>query len=223
MKLLITGFGPFPGVPDNPSANLARRVGRTLSSAGHNGVTATTAILPTEWRALPRMLEPLGARLTPDLIIHFGLHERARSFHIEQRARNLAATRPNTRGENSANRKISRFAPDALDSPLCASSIAAKLRRRGLPAVSSYDAGDYLCNMAYFLSLARGRTAAAATPVLFVHIPSLERVGLTSHGIFDGGLAAAESAIHQVRRLRRVGAPKTRHMAPDLRISGINP
>lgn len=223
MKLLITGFGPFPGVPDNPSKNLARRVGRTLSSASHNQVTATTAVLPTEWRALPRILEPLSARLAPDLIIHFGLHERARSFHIEQRAHNLAAARPDAQGEISANGRISRFAPDALESPLCASSIAAKLRRRGLPAESSYDAGDYLCNMAYFLSLARGRTAAAQTPVLFVHIPLPERVGLTSHKIFDGGLAAAEGAIYQVRRLRRAAPAFNRYMAPDLLGSGINP
>ena len=32
--LLVTGFGPFPGMPRNPSETLARQVGRL----GRNGI-----------------------------------------------------------------------------------------------------------------------------------------------------------------------------------------
>jgi pyroglutamyl-peptidase len=50
--LLITGFGPFPGVPRNPSAALARRIG-ALARPKTGGIPVRVLILRTTYAAIP--------------------------------------------------------------------------------------------------------------------------------------------------------------------------
>ena len=218
LRALVTGFGPFPGVPDNPSGQLARRIARAMAQARsrRKNVSIATAVLPTEWRALPRHLDRLAARYRPDLTLHFGVHERAQDIHVEQQARNFTSQRPDALTQTPLSPVIARFAPAALASPLDGTSIAASLRRRGLRARVSNDAGDYLCNMAYFLSLARGRFTVRQRPALFVHIPPLEPTEPNADWLLEAGLTVLDQAIHQTRKnLRRAGARPT-GLAPEL-------
>src|ERR1044071_7316198 len=95
-RVLITGFGPFPGVPENPSGWLAEALTeRWLSAEPHRHIRAR--ILPTEWEAtalMPRLCETLQ----PDVMLHFGVCAQAKGFRIEHSAHNRVAARADARG-----------------------------------------------------------------------------------------------------------------------------
>lgn len=172
--VLITGFGPFPGVPRNPSSALAAELAR-LAARALPGYTFRCASLPTSWAAAPLMVQDLVSACTPVLLVHFGVARRARGFVIETRARNLQAASPDVAGERAPDARIAGDGPAALASTLPCGLIYERLRRRGLPVVLSRDAGTYLCNAVLYRSLAWARTAPAAGRLPhcgFIHVPA---------------------------------------------------
>jgi pyroglutamyl-peptidase len=165
-RILITGFGPFPGAAENPSAWLAP----ALASAAPSGWRVRSDVLPTEWDAVaaraPRLLE----KHRPRFIVHFGLSKSARGFRIERSAHNVLARREDACGALPAMRSVLDFGAARLDTSISAASLARYLRSHRLPASASRSAGAYLCNYLYYLSLqwAKAQTACDA---IFVHLP----------------------------------------------------
>ena len=168
-RLLVTGFGPFPGIPRNPSAEIARRVAasprwRTLN------VAARCLILPTTYAALDERLGPALDHEAPDAVLMIGVAGRSRRVRIERRALNRASPLlPDAVGQYPGGLTLGKgpmtrgMVPRGLGtSP---AQLRATLRRHAVPCGISRDAGRYLCNAAYY------RALAAPFPVLFVHIP----------------------------------------------------
>lgn len=164
MKVLITGFGPFPGVPRNPAGQAAIRLAR-LRRPALTGLQRTALVLPTEWSSLD-LLEDAISRLRPDAVFMLGVASRRRRFAIEARAVNAA------RGLDAARhrppRRLAAAGPSALNLKGNAPSLVHGLKAAGLAACLSRDAGRYLCNGAYYTALA---TTPAGVPVVFVHLP----------------------------------------------------
>src|SRR6185503_17433013 len=75
--VLITGFGPFPGVPVNATMQLVPELARAAARQ-FAGVRIATEVLATEWAAAPQRLDALLAEIEPDLVLHFGVSSRAR-------------------------------------------------------------------------------------------------------------------------------------------------
>jgi pyroglutamyl-peptidase len=170
-RVLLTGFGPFPGVADNPSAWLAETLAQR--PVGQFAAELHAEILPTEWQAaalMPRLYETLQ----PHVMIHFGVSERANAFRIERSAHNRASRRADAGAALPATGVIHAEGQDRLDTALPADRLSAHLRTCGLPAVASRSAGRYLCNFLYYHSLAWARRQADPRLVLFVHVPSLK-------------------------------------------------
>ena len=71
MRVLLTGFGPFPGVPFNPSAVLIKALAGRQRPA-FAGITRTTHIFATAYEAVDHDLPKLFAR-KPDIVLMFGL------------------------------------------------------------------------------------------------------------------------------------------------------
>src|SRR5215831_17988856 len=92
LRVLLTGFGPFPGAPFNPTASLvrllARRAGATLP-----GVRVAAHVFSTSYAAVDRELPILIARERPAVILMFGLAGRTRQLRIETCARNARSLR----------------------------------------------------------------------------------------------------------------------------------
>ena len=180
--VLITGFGPFPGVPVNATMELLPRLAR-LAPICFPDVRFTFEVLPTEWAAGPRRLHLLLQEVAPDLALHFGVSPRARGFEVEQRARNARAVTPDASGALPAGAAVC-VGPEYLPASLPVRHIVARLRRLGIAAFVSRDAGTYLCNAALYHSLASAKDAAkAGRRVGFVHIPAaLARPGGANRG-----------------------------------------
>jgi pyroglutamyl-peptidase len=169
--ILLTGFGPFPSVPENASSLLVPEV---AAKAGRlfRGFAVQAELIPTEWRAAEIRLSLLMTELKPVVALHFGVSSKAMGFVVEARGRNFASALSDAAGELPSDRCIAPGGPDYLPANLPAGLIVARLRRRGLPAFISRDAGAYLCNAVLYRSLDIVRRCGPMTRNGFIHIPS---------------------------------------------------
>src|SRR5712691_5718313 len=109
--ILITGFGPFPGAPHNPTGPLVRELARRRHPA-FAGVRRVAHVFRTSYEAVDRELPILLAREKPDALVMFGLAPRASHIRIETRARNVINLMvPDAEGRRLPASVIARAAP----------------------------------------------------------------------------------------------------------------
>ena len=167
-RVLLIGFGPFPGAPVNPSAALATALARRRRPA-FAGVERIAHVFATAYAAVDRELPKLFVA-KPDIVLIFGFAARRRALCVETRARNATSPLvPDVRGYRPSTAVIARGKPSARYGNAPFAQLVAAARARAFPARLSRDAGRYLCNYAYWraLQLTRGATPLVA----FVHIP----------------------------------------------------
>ena len=176
--ILLTGFGPFPGTPENLTARLvpelAQRAARRFR--GHDVVSH---IFPTEWAGAPRRLADLYAHHAPKLALHFGVSERATGFAIETTAHNRCASVADAANCLPSAPQIDSGGADSIATRLPADAIVARLHALHVPVTLSPDAGSYLCNTIFYRTLHHAAALPRAATAGFVHIPStLSDVGI---------------------------------------------
>lgn len=170
MRVLLAGFGPFPGAPLNPSAALAQKLARRRRPAVH-GLIRTAHVFDTSYACVDRDMPKLFAA-KPDIVLVFGLAGRRRQICIETRARNAVSVLfPDAGGRRPAIGIIEPGAPAALVGRAPFVRLLSAARARNLPVRLSRDAGRYLCNYAYWRALERAPNGRPL--VQFVHIPAL--------------------------------------------------
>jgi pyroglutamyl-peptidase len=176
MRILITGFGPFPGAPCNPTQPLVARLLR-LRRPALDDVELASHIFPVTYAAVDRELPQLLIKYRPQALLMFGLADRTSHVRIETRARNA----------------ITMLWPDADQTTVRKGSIAghadalmfgphtAKLLRAadgsGIDARSSRDAGSYLCNYLSWRAIEATRGDDGPRLAAFVHVPLIARDG----------------------------------------------
>ena len=170
-RVLLTGFGPFPGVPANPSGWLAETLAERWPLP-ESGGRIHARILATEWETAA-LLPHLCETLQPHVMIHFGVGEHAQTFRIEHSAHNRAAPRADATGALPASPVIFAEGAARLDTAFPAGALARHLKTSGVAAVTSHSAGHYLCNFLYYHSLDWALRQPTPPLVLFVHIPPL--------------------------------------------------
>jgi pyroglutamyl-peptidase len=165
--VLVTGFGPFPGVRINPTGRLMEMVSRRLAH-GFSGMTAHGGRLTVRYAMARVQLEALLADARPDAVLLFGLASRSRMVRVERHARRLdSPLHPDAGGAGGAAHARGSDLP--LTSTAALGPALAAIQRAGIRARISPSAGRYLCNAVYAAALER----AAGRPVLFVHVPWL--------------------------------------------------
>jgi pyroglutamyl-peptidase len=168
--LLITGFGPFPGVRVNPTARLAMMVAERMRQ---RGARACSLVLPTSYtQGLPLLSSSL-AEIRPAAVLMLGLAARSAHVRVERFARDGASpTSPDAGGRlpgKSQGRSHITLSPLPHRSTAALVPALAALQRCGVPSRLSHTAGRYLCNAAYALALRE--MSGSDVPVLFVHVP----------------------------------------------------
>jgi pyroglutamyl-peptidase len=174
ITILVTGFGPFPGAPFNPTTPLVRRLAR-LRRPALAEVTLLPHIFPTSYEAVDRDLPKLILRYRPDALLMFGLAPRAKTIRVETRARNAASILPDAGGASPRRHNVEAGAPATLMLPAPARRLLGAVRAARLPATLSHDAGGYLCNYLAWQAaeLARGPRGPRLTT--FIHVPNIWR------------------------------------------------
>lgn len=168
--ILLTGFGPFPGVADNASQRFVPKLGH-LAARRFSAHRVVARILPTEWEKAPNRLRDLYERERPKLVLHFGVSPQASSYVIETVAHNTCKATADAIGAMPHDNVVVRGGPDALKSRFPAEEIKARLLALKIPAVLSEDAGGYLCNTILYRSLIYAEQISAPEAVGFLHIP----------------------------------------------------
>lgn len=168
LDLLVTGFGPFPGVRINPTTRLAKLVEARLR---HSGLRVGSAILETSYAAglpaLGRQIDAAG----PKAILLLGVAARARHVRVELFARGRSnPLHPDATGRTQAGAERGVGLPKLTTARPQAA--LAQLRRFGIKSRLSPSAGRYLCDASYATALRH--PAMAGCPVLFVHVPWLK-------------------------------------------------
>src|SRR5258708_38900765 len=114
LSILITGFGPFPGAPFNPTGVLAEELARRRHPAFAN-VRRIAHVFRVSYEAVDRDLPALIAREKPQAFVMFGLAGRTKHVRIETLARNvLTRFVPDADGQIPAAATIVSGAPVAL-------------------------------------------------------------------------------------------------------------
>ena len=174
LRISITGFGPFPGAPFNPTGPLVARLLR-LRRPAFGEVELSGHIFPVTYKAVDCELPELLAQHRPHALLMFGLASRTPYVRIETRARNAVTTLwPDADHARIRKGSIAGGADARMLGPHTAKLLRAA-RATGLDARASRDAGSYLCN--YLSWRALEATASDSGPRLaaFVHVPPLAR------------------------------------------------
>ncbi|HRJ26688.1 MAG TPA: hypothetical protein PLO61_04145 [Fimbriimonadaceae bacterium] len=151
MRWLISGFGPFLDVLDNPSARLAR------------SVSDEPAILDVSFAAAEEQVE----QARRDGVTHWlmlGVKSQAQNLCVELYGRNLIGKSPDVRGEVRGPGPIHPAGPSILASSLFARDEVLRPQRSWN---LSSSAGSYLCNFLLYTCLERAPEIQAG----FVHVP----------------------------------------------------
>jgi len=208
LRILITGFGPFPGAPYNPTQPLVARLTR-LRRPALDDVELSSHIFPVTYTAVDRELPLALAKHKPHALLMFGLAGRTGYLRIETRARNAvtmlwpdAAQTRSRKGSITGGADAQRFGPHT-----------AKLLRAatatGIDARASRDAGSYLCNYLSWRAIEAIDAGNGPRLAAFIHIPPLARSGdarrkgfprITLEELVDAGEAMLMELVRLVRR-----------------------
>jgi pyroglutamyl-peptidase len=172
--ILVTGFGPFPVAPFNPTGPLVQRMARLWRPA-LAGVKIIPHVFPTTYAAVDRDLPKLLAKHKPDALLMFGLAPRAKTIRIETRARNTVSLLPDAGGIALRRLTIAAGGPAALAMPAPARRLLAAVRAAGVPATLSRDAGRYLCNYLCWRAAEAAGKKGGPRLAVFVHVPKIAR------------------------------------------------
>jgi pyroglutamyl-peptidase len=176
LRILVTGFGPFPGAPYNPTQPLVARLLR-LRRPALGDVELSGHIFPVTYGAVDRQLPELLTKHRPQALLMFGLASRTPYVRIETRARNAVTTLwPDADHTRVRKGSIAGGADAMTFGPHTAKLLRAAVGT-GIDARASRDAGSYLCN--YLSWRAIEATCGDTGPRLtaFVHVPPLARDG----------------------------------------------
>jgi pyroglutamyl-peptidase len=175
--ILLTGFGPFPGAPFNPTGPLVEALARRPHS-DRCGIRRVSHVFETSYATVDRELPALLEREQPNVLIMFGLAQRSRHIRIETRARNVLAAVPDASGRRPAASVIAPGAPETLSLPAPTQRLLAAARSAGTTAALSSNAGGYLCNYLCWRACEAVERDHASNPTAlrlaaFVHVPNV--------------------------------------------------
>lgn len=209
LRILLTGFGPFPGAPYNPTQPLVTRL-MQLRRPALDDVELSSHIFPVTYAAVDRQLPDVLAKLKPDALLMFGLAARTPYLRIETRARNAVTMLwPDAANTRSSKRGIAGDADAMMFGPHTARLLRAA-RLTGIDARPSRDAGAYLCNYLSWRAIEKVR-AGGPKHAAFIHIPLLARGGdvrrrgaarITLEELVDAGEAMLLEMVALARKAR---------------------
>ncbi|KAF0697774.1 Aste57867_11567 [Aphanomyces stellatus] len=171
VTIIVTGFGKFGDVIDNPTTHLAKH----LTEDPHANSTTVLEVSAEGVRAaMQPMWDEAEASTETTVFVHFGVKRRATTIELEQVGYNIADFRmPDERGWVAQAEVIDATEGDSLQTHLPLDEILAACQAQGCNNMSiSTDPGRYICNYTYFLSLVHAKKRATKNQyALFVHVP----------------------------------------------------
>lgn len=171
--LLLTYFGPFPGVPVNPTVALAEGAVRALNTARPD-LNVITRELPVSYDGSSTALRAALKDVQPDALISLGVAVGRDVVSLEQVAINLdSAGIEDNDGDRRCDEPIVPGGREAYFSSLPVRASFERLRAAGEPVEISYTAGTYVCNHVFYEGQRISRELGLSIPAGFVHVPAI--------------------------------------------------
>jgi pyroglutamyl-peptidase len=167
-QALLTGYEPWGEMTSNPTMDVVgsyrgRKVGKT---------EIVTDVLPTSFRGSEEKIQELIDKYGPDIVLELGLGERRRKLKLEKRARNVHYAKvADNDGFRPRGGKILQRGPDMYYATMDMGYLNGRLNAEGIPARVSSDAGRYVCNSTYYMTLDRIHRSGMDAKAGFVHMP----------------------------------------------------
>ena len=207
LRILLTGFGPFPGAPYNPTQALVARLTR-LRRPAFTDVELSSYVFPVTYKAVDRELPLALQKHKPHALLMFGLAGRTGYVRVETRARNAvtmlwpdAAQTRARKGSIADGADAQRFGPHTA-------KLLRAAKATGLDARASRNAGSYLCNYLSWRAIEAVNADSGPRLAAFIHIPPLARGGATRRKGFpritpEELVDAGEAMLLEMARLAR--------------------
>ena len=171
--LLLTYFGPFPGVPVNPTVALAEGAVRALNTARPD-LRVVARELPVSYDGSSAALRAALQEVQPDALISLGVAVGRDVVSLEQVAINLdSAGIEDNDGDRRCDEPIVPDGREAYFSSLPVRASFERLRAAGEPVEISYTAGTYVCNHVFYEGQRITRELGLSIPAGFVHVPAI--------------------------------------------------
>lgn len=171
--LLLTYFGPFPGVPVNPTVALAEGAVRALNTARPD-LRVVARELPVSYDGSSTALRTALQDVQPDALISLGVAVGRDVVSLEQVAINLdSAGIEDNDGDRRRDEPIVPDGREAYFSSLPVRASYERLRAAGEPVEISYTAGTYVCNHVFYEGQRISRELGLSIPAGFVHVPAI--------------------------------------------------
>lgn len=174
LRMLVTGFGSFPGAPFNPTEPLVARLLR-LRRPSLSDIELIAHIFPVTYKDVDRELPELLTSHRPHALLMFGLASRTAHVRIETRARNAVTTLWPDAGRTKPRRGSIAGDDDAMMFGPHTEKLLRAALATGIDARISRDAGSYLCNYLSWRAIEATRRESGPRLAAFVHIPLFPR------------------------------------------------
>ncbi|XP_039090993.1 LOW QUALITY PROTEIN: pyroglutamyl-peptidase 1-like protein [Hyaena hyaena] len=142
-----------------------------LSTLGLNSdpeVELRVLQLPVDYREVKRRVTRIWEDLQPQLVVHVGLDASAKAIVLEQCAKNRGYWDADIRGFRPARGECLPDGPEVIASGVNMRAVRKRVAVEGVQVIYSRDAGRYICDYTYYLSLHHGNGRAA-----LIHVPPL--------------------------------------------------
>jgi pyroglutamyl-peptidase len=225
LRILITGFGPFPGAPFNPTMPLVKRLTR-LRRPAFDEVELIGHIFHVTYSTVDRELPGLIAQHRPQALLMFGLADRTAHLRIETRARNAVTTLFPDADRNRARKASIAAGVDALMFGPHTAKLLRAAASTGIDARASRDAGSYLCNYLSWRAIEATDKDNGPTLAAFAHVPPLargtasQRKGTTHRITLEELVDAGEAMLLELVRSTRHTLREHAWFSPGIRRVG---
>lgn len=181
MRALVTCFEPFGGDTENASLASVRAL---AARWGDEGLEVLVEVLPVVFDGTA--FDAAVARCAPDLVLCVGEAGGRTAITPEARAVNeMRARIPDNAGAQPDGEPVVAGAPEVREVRALAEAATDVLVAAGWAAITSDDAGRYVCNATAF------RAYGLEVPALFVHVPALRSAGEATVGAETSGSGEA--------------------------------
>ncbi|XP_002731379.1 pyroglutamyl-peptidase 1-like [Saccoglossus kowalevskii] len=165
--VVVTGFGPFGEHKVNASSVAVQEL-KKLNLG--DDVSLVTEEMPVIYEDIQEIVPSLWKQHQPILLIHVGVSGIAEAITLEELAHNTGYVQRDIKMKTPDTGCCIDGGPDCIISRLDMGAVCEHINQTncGIQVVTSKDAGRYLCDFSYYLSLSQDCSCAA-----FVHVPPL--------------------------------------------------
>ncbi|XP_078314756.1 pyroglutamyl-peptidase 1-like [Crassostrea virginica] len=194
-SVLITGFGPFGEHSINASWIAVQNVKKRNLLAD---LDVHIQEIPVDYQEVSQVVPALWKQKNPQLVVHVGVSGLANKITLEQQGHNAGYHRKDVKGQTPPKECCREEGEECLSAGIDMSRISEEINKaeNELQAEVSHDAGRYLCDFSFYVSLSIDKSRCA-----FIHVPPLNQP-YTEDQLGEGLALAIRAMLRQLSEQR---------------------